>query len=56
MQIVYFHQLKIVATLRTLEVNMIFRGIVSLRGILSLSDFERLNLLMSIANYLKTIY
>ena len=47
---------KIVTILRSLEADMIFRGIVSLREILSLSDFERLNLLMSITNYLKTIY
>lgn len=47
---------KIVTILRSLEADMIFRGIVSLREILSLSDFERLNLLMSITSYLKTIY
>ena len=47
---------RIVAILRALEADMIFRGIISLREILSLSDFERLNLLMSITNYLKTIY
>ena len=35
---------------------MIFRGIISLREILSLSNFERLNLLMNITSYLKTIY
>ena len=47
---------RIVAILRALEADMIFRGIISLREILSLSNFERLNLLMSITSYLKTIY
>ena len=47
---------RIVAILRALEADMIFRGIISLREILSLSNFERLNLLMNITNYLKTIY
>ena len=47
---------KIVTILRSLEADMIFRGIVSFEEILSLSDFERLNLLMSITSYLKTIY
>lgn len=47
---------RIVAILRALEAVMIFRGIISLREILSLSNFERLNLLMSITSYLKTIY
>ena len=47
---------RIVAILRSLEADMIFRGIISLREILSLGEFERLNLLMSITNYLKTIY
>lgn len=47
---------RIVAILRALEADMIFRGIISLTEILSLSNFERLNLLMNITNYLKTIY
>ncbi len=47
---------KIVTILRSLEADMIFRGIVSLEEILSLGDFERLNLLMNITSYLKTIY
>ena len=47
---------KIVTILRSLEADMIFRGIVSFEEILSLGDFERLNLLMNITNYLKTIY
>lgn len=47
---------RIVAILRALEADMILRGIISLREILSLSNFERLNLLMSITSYLKTIY
>lgn len=47
---------RIVAILRSLEADMIFRGIISLREILSLGEFERLNLLMSITSYLKTIY
>ena len=47
---------RIVAILRALEADMIFRGIISLREILSLSNFERLNLLMNSTSYLKTIY
>lgn len=47
---------RIVAILRSLEADMIFRGIVNLEKILSLGDFERLNLLMNITSYLKTIY
>lgn len=47
---------RIVAILRALEADMIFRGIIGLTEILSLSNLERLNLLMNITNYLKTIY